>query len=84
MSQVSEVLAELSRGERSIEDVEQAFADRHWPQPEPTTDGHPPGDDSFAEVAYAYSTGVITLDQYTRLAEVAAAAIRRQREQEDG
>lgn len=84
MGDVTDALDALSRGDRSIEDVERWFADRRWRQPRPAQSGERPDDGSFAEVAYAYSTGVIDLDQYTRLAEVAAAAIRRQREQEDG
>lgn len=81
MSEVSEALEALQRGERDLDDVETLFRTRQWPRriAEQDTAGHPEG--SFAEVADAYSSQVITLDQYIVLAEAASTAMEEQQRQ---
>jgi hypothetical protein len=76
---VTEALEALRRGDRTLEQVEELFGTRVWPRGR-DTDRSGPG--SFAEVADAYSTGVIDHDQYVRLANAAAAAMKTQQEQD--
>jgi hypothetical protein len=83
LSEVTDALDALADGDRTLDDVERFFDEYQWPQRvQPVNRSEAPGDGSFAEVAYAYSVGKITHHQYTRLAEVAVAAQRRQNTQE--
>lgn len=86
MSEVTDALRELQAGTRSIEDVEQMFRSRSWPKPAPIakdgesllkaelTDKDPAPEGSFSEVASAFYSGIITIDQYEVLAQAANAA----------
>jgi hypothetical protein len=76
VSEVTEALEALARGERTLEDVEQFFLRRTWPLSGAGQDvaGHPEG--SFTEVSDAYSNRTITLDQYVILAEAASFAMK--------
>lgn len=78
MSEVTEAIAALQSGDRTLEDVEELFLTRTWPARQ-DSDGPPEG--SFGEVADAYSNGDLTHDQYVILAEAAREAMRNQREQ---
>lgn len=78
MSEVAEALTALQRGERTLEDVEEFFLARQWPQKSGRRDTAAPPEGSFTEVADAYSNGVLTLDQYVILAEAASSAMRQQ------
>jgi hypothetical protein len=90
--EVSDALQQLHPGERTVEDVAEFFRTRYWPmgtEPAPSNfkdaaraeqhDVDQPAAGSFAEVAFAYSAGVITFDQYAVLAKAAAEAIKAQR-----
>jgi hypothetical protein len=85
-AEVTDLLTELRRGSKSIEDVAAAFRERQWPatrRPQPTTyaemaeqqDREPEVPGSFAEVTAAYDRGEITQDQYRTLTHAAADAI---------
>lgn len=77
MSDVTDALDDLAAGRATLPQVAEMFASRSWPQM--ATDGSdsfpPPPEGSFAEVATAYSAGVITSEQYQVLAEAAARAM---------
>lgn len=79
MSEVTEAIAALQRGERTLEDVEQMFLDREWPlwAARQDSEGQPEG--SFGEVADAYSNRQLSHDQYVILAEAAREAMKNQR-----
>lgn len=87
MSEITDLLAQLHAGSMSLEEVAARFRRRRWPSrdaassrdaeevfaaeerdPEPLLEG------SFEEVHAAYVRNELTKDQYTVLAEAAAAA----------
>lgn len=70
MSEVSDAIDDMLAGRRSLDDVEAEFARRYWP-------AEPADDNSFTEVADAYTRGRIGTETYTRLALAAAEANRR-------
>jgi hypothetical protein len=76
MSDVTEALQGLADGESTLDEVEALFREREWPRRSDDQGGHLPG--SFAEVADAYSAGLINHDQYVRLAAAATEAMRAQ------
>lgn len=80
MSEVTDALRELRDGKRTLDDVAEFFRAREWPTREPPEQGDAsqPEPGSFAEVAYAYGAGDITIEQYTVLAKAAADKINRQ------
>lgn len=78
MSEVSEALDALQRGERTLEDVEELFLTRKWPLHGAEQDTDSPPEGSFVELANAYSTRTITLDQYVILAAAASDAMNQQ------
>lgn len=84
MSRVTDLLAALRAGEKSLDEVAAAFRTYRWPKnPVPVAksfaelaareeqDPEPLQDGSFDEVAVAYTAGQITDEQYARLAEAA-------------
>lgn len=81
MSEVTEAIAALQRGDQSLEDVERLFLNRPWPLWVPRKDSDEQPEGSFGEVADAYSNGTLSHDQYVILAEAAREAMRIQREQ---
>lgn len=77
VSEVTDALQALADGERNLDDVAQFFREREWPRrADPNSDDQAPG--SFAEVANAYSSGLINHDQYVALAQAATEAMREQ------
>ena len=87
-SDITDLIAALSRDELSLDEVAQRFRERSWPPttpPAPVTqaewearlmadpDPHVPG--SFDDVAAAFFRGDITLDQYSVLSAAAAESI---------
>lgn len=78
MSEVTEALAALQRGERTLEDIEEFFLTRTWPLRGAGQDTDRPPEGSFVEVGDAYTAGVINHDQYVILAEAATAAMSQQ------
>lgn len=81
MSEVTEAIAALQRGDRTLEDVEQLFLTRTWPLWVSRQDSEDQPEGSFGEVADAYSNQELTHDQYVILAEAAREAMRNQRKQ---
>lgn len=88
VTDVKKLLEDLQAQRRSLDEVAAIFWDRQWPQPEarPATSGDelmrrlvrgraPEPEGAFAEVAFAFYSRVIDLDQYDVLAEAAAAGI---------
>jgi hypothetical protein len=82
MSDVTEALAALQAGGRTLDEVVAMFRSRTWPVPATPPPGTladeafpPEPEGSFAEVSVAYSAGVITDEQYAALAEAAAQAM---------
>lgn len=85
MSEIVTALRDLSAGVLSIEDVEDLFRQRTWmrrlptfeelmsaadraPEPAPYAD--------FTEVEHAYALGVISIEQYIRLAQAVTSTAR--------
>jgi hypothetical protein len=81
VSEVTEAIAALERGDRTLEDVERLFLNRTWPMLVPQQDSDEQPEGSFGEVADAYSNGQLSHEHYVILAEAAREAIRNQREQ---
>jgi hypothetical protein len=94
MSDVTDLLGQLSDGSVTVADVADQFRRRQWPsaaKPDTTDytalarrtvtdpDAPPPG--SFLEVAAAWHDGTLTDDQFTALAQAAADAIKGQQPQ---
>jgi hypothetical protein len=91
VSDIADALQALAAGERTLDDVEEEFRNRTWPRrvtPTPTTyldaaraeetDSEVPPEGSFAEVADAYTSGVIDHAQYVRLAEAVVEVMNQQ------
>lgn len=78
MSEVTDALDALQRGERTLEQVQEFFLTRHWPRPSGRRDTGARSEGSFTEVADAYSNGSLSLDQYVVLAEAASTAMKQQ------
>jgi hypothetical protein len=88
MSEVTELLAAYRQGQLTLEELAQRFQERSWPprRASPRTareawqreleDPEPIQDNSFDEVASAYSLGEITGEEYDRLAQAALHASR--------
>jgi hypothetical protein len=81
VSEVTEALEALVRGERTLDEVEQFFRTRQWPRRSPGQDTGRRAEGSFTEVADSYSRQDITLDQYLILAEAASSAMKKQHRQ---
>lgn len=79
MSEVTEAIAALQRGDRTLEDVEQLFLNRTWPLWVSRQDSEKQPEGSFGEVADAYSSKQLTHEQYVILAEAATEAMNNQR-----
>jgi hypothetical protein len=94
MSDVTELLDQLTSGATTVDDVADAFRKRTWPvAPKPDTtsytdlarrdasdaDAPPPG--SFLEVAAAWHAGTLPDDQFQTLSSAAAEAMQAQRPQ---
>jgi hypothetical protein len=97
MSVITDALTGLSRGERTIDEVETLFRQHEWPPREsepPKTfnelmeqadrDAVVAADGTWVEVEMAYTDGTITHEQYTHLARVVADVVAAQREEDDG
>lgn len=78
MSEVTEAVAALQRGDRTLEDVAEMFRTRRWPRGSGRRDTDGPPEGSFTEVADAYSNNDLTTDQYVVLAEAAREAMQQQ------
>lgn len=78
MSEVTEALAALQSGRRTLEDVEEFFLSRTWPRSSAGQDTAALPEGSFTEVSDAYSNRIIDLDQYVILAEAYKAAMEQQ------
>jgi hypothetical protein len=87
MSEITDLLAQLRAGSMSLEEVAVRFRRRRWPSrgaassrdvdeafAAEESDPEPPLEGSFEEVHAAYVRHELTKDQYTVLAEAAAAA----------
>jgi hypothetical protein len=87
-NEVTDLLAALTNGEMSLDQVALRFRERSWPAttpPSPVTqsewearliaDPDPYVAGSFDDVAAAFFRGDLTLDQYGVLSEAAAASI---------
>jgi hypothetical protein len=75
MSEVTDALDALARGDQTVNQVRILFREREWPR-HGDADGPPQG--SFAEVVAAFKAGVITQEEYTTLAEAASQAMNEQ------
>ncbi len=88
-SEVAELIRALRDGRMTLDQVEQRFRERHWPQrnsAEPGSylemaaraqeDPDPDVPDSFDDVVAAYDRGEITRQQYRILAQAVADSIR--------
>ena len=92
MSEVTELLTKYRQGELTLEELARQFGERTWPprRPSPRTareawqremkDPEPIQENSFDEVASAYSLGEITGEEYDKLAQAVMEASRSQSE----
>lgn len=84
MSRITDALADLAQGRCSLDDVEALFREHRWRREPPTFEELMADADAEVERPVAYLTeveaalsgGVITVDQYTRLASVVAEVVR--------
>lgn len=80
MSDVTEMLDQLSTGSVPLETVVADFSARTWPQRTPAedelSDPEPAPEDSFSEVSGYYAMGKITDEQYAALADAATGAMK--------
>lgn len=83
MSEVTDALQALVDGELTIDDVEAQFRTRIWPLVAPEHDDGTSPEGSFGEVSDAYSKGLISHDQYVRLAAVVIEVMKHQPDRED-
>lgn len=93
MSEVTELLAAYRQGELTLEELARRFQERTWPprRPSPRTareawqreteDPEPIQENSFDEVASAYSLGQITDEEYDKLAQAVIDASQSQSEE---
>jgi hypothetical protein len=93
MSEVTELLTAYRKGELTLEELARRFQERTWPprRPSPRTareawqremeDPEPIQENSFDEVASAYSLGEITGEEYDKLAHAVMEASRSQSEE---
>lgn len=83
MSTISDALADLSAGRKSLDEVADLMRATEWPAQTPPagdydtlaqrtiSDAEPPPEGSFAEVESAYINGTISAEQYAALAAAA-------------
>jgi hypothetical protein len=93
MSEVTELLTAYRNGELTLEELARRFQERTWPsrRPSPRTareawqremeDPEPTQENSFDEVASAYSLGEITAEEYEKLAHAVMQASRSEPEE---
>ncbi len=93
MSEITELLTAYRKGELTLEELARRFQERTWPprRPSPRTareawqremeDPEPIQENSFDEVASAYSLGEITDEEYDKLAHAVMEASRSQSEE---
>ena len=93
MSEVTELLTKYRQGDLTLDELARRFQERTWPprRPSPRTareawqreteDPEPIQENSFDEVASAYSLGEITGEEYDTLARAVMEASRSQSEE---